>query len=103
MILVHDYGSNAQDAWKADDFFWPSDYPWSEELPNLRVWTYGYNWKAELTIGQHGNDLMGCIENHRDNLKRPLLFVCHGIGGLIAKSVSGACSAKKNGADYNRH
>lgn len=74
--------------------FWPNDFL-ANDLPEARIWTYGYNadmfggiFKAgnKSNISQHGDDLRGSIELKvlADNTD-PVLFVAHSLGGIIVK------------------
>ncbi|KAH9865613.1 hypothetical protein J1614_009198 [Plenodomus biglobosus] len=72
--------------------FWPEEYL-TQDIPQARVWTYGYN--ADVigglfqannrnSISQHGRDLSVRLEREIDNGK-PLAFVVHSLGGIILK------------------
>lgn len=76
------------------DVFWPRDLLPST-VPNARILTYGYDTKIRHTfigpvsknnVVDHGWDLLCALEEvRRDDPSRPLLFIAHSLGGLIAK------------------
>lgn len=76
------------------DVFWPRDLlPLT--IPNARVLTYGYDTKirhafvgpvSKMNVADHGWDLLCALEEvRRDVPSRPLLFIAHSLGGLVAK------------------
>jgi hypothetical protein len=77
------------------DVFWPRDLlPFT--VPNARIITYGYDTKIRHTlvgpvsknnVVDHGWDLLCALEEvRRDDPSRPLLFIAHSLGGLVAKA-----------------
>ena len=74
--------------------FWPWDLL-SSEFNNIRVLMYGYDshpshfYKGpanQMTISQHGRDLLEEVINSRSKCKtRPIIFVAHGLGGILVK------------------
>lgn len=64
-------------------------------VPNSRILTYGYDTKirhvfvgpvSKMNVVDHGWDLLCALEEaRRDNPFRPLLFIAHSLGGLVAK------------------
>ncbi|KAI1416198.1 hypothetical protein F5Y13DRAFT_128814 [Hypoxylon sp. FL1857] len=80
----------------AQRIFWPHDFL-IQDLPDARVWTYGYD--ADVTgglfqpnnqnsISQHGRDLDTKIRRAIEN-KEPIVFVAHSLGGLLVKNALG--------------
>lgn len=74
---------------------WLRDFLPGENLPDARVYSYGYDAKSWLTQSK-GSDLktfsdlmLQSIVWARDGklANRPLVFVCHGVGGLVVKQV----------------
>ncbi|TEY29165.1 hypothetical protein BOTCAL_0965g00010 [Botryotinia calthae] len=83
--------------------FWPQDYL-VEDIPEARVWTYGYNADVigglfqandENSVSQHGRDLTTKAEREIENAD-PFVFVAHSLGGIIVKdAISRSESVRK--------
>ncbi|OTA89192.1 hypothetical protein M434DRAFT_34467, partial [Hypoxylon sp. CO27-5] len=76
--------------------FWPRDFL-VQDLPDARIWTYGYNADVigglfqsnnQNSISQHGRDLATKIEREIEH-KEPIVFVAHSLGGLLVKDALG--------------
>ncbi|KFY67480.1 hypothetical protein V496_01551 [Pseudogymnoascus sp. VKM F-4515 (FW-2607)] len=76
----------------SSDIFWPEEYL-APDLPQARIWTYGYN--ADIirglfqannqnSVSQHGRDFAVRLERDIDN-EDPIVFVAHSLGGIITK------------------
>ncbi|KAH6866207.1 hypothetical protein B0T10DRAFT_61940 [Thelonectria olida] len=72
--------------------FWPDEYL-KYDIPEARVWTYGYNAdvigglfqaNSKNSVSQHGRDLAVRVEREIENTD-PILFVAHSLGGIIVK------------------
>ena len=66
-----------------------------QHQPNIRVMTYGYNAKFRNFTGRQDMrsiatkllDELVDLRRNRDEARRPIVFVCHSLGGIIAKKV----------------
>lgn len=94
LILVHGLGGDAFTTWMADpecmETFWPA---WlGVDRPRLGIWTLGYaanasGWKAEsMALADRGTQLLDQMETEGLG-ERPLVFVTHSLGGIVAKQV----------------
>ncbi|RYP43653.1 hypothetical protein DL768_009806 [Monosporascus sp. mg162] len=77
--------------------FWPRDYL-TEDIPEARVWTYGYNADVvrgmfqadnQNSVSQHGQDLATHFKRDIENegFQGPTIFVAHSLGGIIVKDI----------------
>ncbi|OQE05898.1 hypothetical protein PENVUL_c021G02885 [Penicillium vulpinum] len=99
IVFVHGLNGHPHDSWtsKTTGCFWPTDL-----LPDVlasqcpRILTYGYN--ANVTaftdgasrdsVVSHAETLASSLaanRNLRDCSNRPIVFICHSLGGLIVK------------------
>ncbi|RSL89038.1 hypothetical protein CEP51_001414 [Fusarium floridanum] len=96
ICAVHGLGGNAIDTWTASDkgLMWLRDYlPSSEYFSNSRIMTFGYD--SDLTdpgtvagLDNWAESLIHCLSEVRaseEEKARPLLIVCHSLGGLVAR------------------
>ncbi|KAI8659743.1 hypothetical protein NCS56_01192100 [Fusarium sp. Ph1] len=96
ICAVHGLGGNAIDTWNASDkgILWLRDYlPSSEYFNSSRIMTFGYD--SDLTdqgtvaeLDNWAESLIHCLSEVRtseEEQARPLLFVCHSLGGLVAR------------------
>ncbi|MCB1958290.1 MAG: hypothetical protein KDG55_21645, partial [Rhodocyclaceae bacterium] len=94
LILVHGLGGDAFTTWMADpecmETFWPA---WlGVDRPRLGIWTLGYaanasGWKAEsMALADRGTQVLDQMETEGLG-ERPLVFVTHSLGGIVAKQV----------------
>ncbi|KAK4244388.1 putative kinesin light chain [Corynascus novoguineensis] len=84
--------------------FWPDEYL-TQDIPEARVWTYGYNADAigglfqaknKNSVSQHGQDFAARVEWAIQN-DDPILFVVHSLGGIVVKDAicrSDTCRAR---------
>ena len=66
-----------------------------EQIPNARIMSYGYNSTVQLSksvadIGTFAEQLLHSLiakRRSRTERKRPVIFICHSLGGLVFKQV----------------
>jgi hypothetical protein len=86
---------HAEDTWtaKSSKKMWLRDFL-PHKVPNCRILLFGYNSNAVLSastagVQDHGETLFSrLIRERKDALDRPIIFICHSLGGLIVKRVS---------------
>lgn len=87
-----DHGENT---WRspASGKSWLRDFLPSQ-IPTARIFLYGYNANVAFSTSRDGVHEVASNLNSRlliyreNNPDRPLLFICHGLGGLVVKRVS---------------
>lgn len=110
LVFVHGLNGHPHDSWtsKTTKCFWPVDL-----LPEVlasqrpRILTYGYN--ADVTaftdgasrdsIVSHAETLasnLAANRNLRDCSDRPIIFICHSLGGLVVKRALIYCRSLSN-------
>ncbi|KAI2626845.1 TPR-like protein [Xylaria nigripes] len=84
---------HARDTWTADDngSLWLKDFLPGELTKRARVMLFSYNSSpvmgaAALKLDDHAKSLLRWLHTERQNEpRRPLIFICHGLGGLVVK------------------
>ncbi|KAH6650858.1 hypothetical protein F5144DRAFT_543848 [Chaetomium tenue] len=96
ILFIHGITGHREHTWAA-----PGSPPWPESLlpervPEARILSFGYDagiigWRSRLSgnrIGDHARNLLTGLAAHRetdDTNERPILFVCHSLGGLVCQ------------------
>lgn len=77
-----------------DQVFWPKDLL-PKDCPEARIMTWGYDTivtqgfsrpTTKSNIFAHAKDLLYALDRERAE-SRPIIFVCHSLGGIIVKEV----------------
>ncbi|KAM0215059.1 hypothetical protein ACHAQD_008567 [Fusarium lateritium] len=93
IIAVHGLNGDAYSTWrhKPDGTLWLEDLL-PESLPGSRIYTYGYPSKvfsqSVARVQEFARDLLVSLRDTRENStnsKRPLIFICHSLGGIVFK------------------
>ncbi|EFW20428.1 hypothetical protein D8B26_003189 [Coccidioides posadasii str. Silveira] len=106
VVFVHGLNGSAYATWatKKSDIFWPADLlPRTLPSQQLRILTYGYDANVSAFMDGTSKDK---IHNHAEHLAahlfanrnlngavdRPIVFICHSLGGLVVKKCLTFCS-----------
>ncbi|KAK3896546.1 hypothetical protein C8A05DRAFT_48439 [Staphylotrichum tortipilum] len=97
IVFVHGLTGDREKTWTARNASepWPKTFLPSE-LPTVRVLTFGYDayvadWRGMVSqnrIANHAWNLLTSLVSYRekdDTNERPIIFVCHSLGGLVCE------------------
>ncbi|GAP88045.1 hypothetical protein SAMD00023353_3200950 [Rosellinia necatrix] len=96
--------SHAEDTWTSEGHLWLSEFL-PKRVPQARICLFGYNsnvafGSSAAGVREQGENILNHLEQIRaDNPYRPLMFICHSLGGLIIKR---ALVHAKADATYNK-
>lgn len=109
IVAVHGLLDDPFHAWEGGGRNWLCDEGFLPHLiPSARIMTYGYNSTVALSqsiagIDQFAETLLNLLEQERrspNEKVRPLIFICHSLGGIVVKKVlskSRSVSVRLNG------
>ncbi|KAI1127791.1 hypothetical protein F5Y10DRAFT_277891 [Nemania abortiva] len=82
--------SHAEATWTSEGKLWLSDFLPSR-VPQARIGLFGYNSNVAFEsstagVREQGENILNHLEQIRVNdPRRPLIFICHSLGGLVVK------------------
>ncbi|PSK36144.1 hypothetical protein B9Z65_5959 [Elsinoe australis] len=110
VVFVHGLTGNRDKTWThaSTSCFWPEELL-PTDLPNARVYTYGYDadvihvleQASQSRIANHAQTLLSTLANARERSEtadRPLFFVAHSLGGLVVEDM--LLHAKNSAEDH---
>jgi triacylglycerol esterase/lipase EstA (alpha/beta hydrolase family) len=95
IVAVHGIMGDAYTTWThSNGHFWLRD-SLPEEVPGARIFSYGYPANVFLSLekGRIHDHAITLLEDLRDmrkipeDARRPIVFICHSMGGLVVKKV----------------
>ena len=107
VVFVHGLNGDWDETWRHNSGqWWPQ---WlADDDPTIQVWSLGYPAKighlhklgpsTQLSAAELGVALAARLRNHQIST-RPCIFVCHSLGGLLAKRI---LLAQVNSSDVDR-
>lgn len=108
IIAIHGLGGHRESTWKADDgTLWLRDFL-GDDLPNVRVLSYGYDAApgsdrrvAHNTIRELADQFVNALVKERtDHPRRPIIFIAHDLGGIILKWALVICQTQTMASDW---
>ncbi|KAI1415372.1 hypothetical protein F5Y13DRAFT_196709 [Hypoxylon sp. FL1857] len=107
IVFVHGLRGSRVQTWSKGDIFWPRDLL-KDDVENARAITWGYDakvangfsWASKESLFGHANTLLTDLSRLRRGIKRPIIFVCHSLGGLVVKEALITSDSYKN---HKRH
>lgn len=109
VIFIHGLGGDAHTTWRSeagDGFFWPGDL--AQTFPNVGVWSLSHAaspsrlvglldklrlWRVTdrdagqaMSLPDRATQVLSRMQ-HEFSGERPIIFVCHSLGGLLAKQI----------------
>ncbi|EFQ99614.1 LipA and NB-ARC domain-containing protein [Nannizzia gypsea CBS 118893] len=116
IVFVHGLNGSSYHTWatkKSPEVFWPSDLlPEALRGVEARIITYGYDANVTSFSGgtskdklhNHAEHLISslcALRNSTKSTERPIVFVCHSLGGLVVKKA--LCCYTRVSHQYTQH
>lgn len=92
IVAIHGLNGDAYTTWQHENgTLWLRDLLPSA-LPGSRVFTYGYPselfWSNSVAkLRDYSGNLLNSLKAVSEGKQRPIIFVCHSLGGIVCKQV----------------
>ncbi|KAI0813459.1 hypothetical protein GGR55DRAFT_677101 [Xylaria sp. FL0064] len=92
LVFVHGLRGSRVKTWSKDGIFWPRDLL-RDDVKMARVIMWGcdadianiFTPAGQKSLFGHANTLLRDLARHRSEITRPIVFICHSLGGLVVK------------------
>ncbi|KAI1089174.1 hypothetical protein F5B19DRAFT_388171 [Rostrohypoxylon terebratum] len=89
LVFVHGLRGSRLKTWSKGGVFWPRDFL-RDDLKKARIVSWGYDanianafsYASKESLFGHANTLLNDLARLRLGITRPIIFVCHSLGGL---------------------
>ncbi|KAI1390068.1 P-loop containing nucleoside triphosphate hydrolase protein [Hypoxylon trugodes] len=110
IVIIHGLGGHPRRTWRdrKTKEFWPRDRL-AKSFSRARILVYGYDSKISKFVAgaANQNSFLDHAQNllfdltvvRKGDLTRPLLFICHSLGGIIAKDIHRRCEPGRGGLE----
>ena len=113
VVFIHGLGGGSRKTWAKNEdpaLFWPGEWlPRDENFQDVRILTFGYDadWSKEsiLNIQDFGKSLLYALKDAPAGSRAqrcPIIFVCHSLGGLVAKKAFNMSKTLKGYEEISR-
>ncbi|KAE8454517.1 hypothetical protein EG329_000140 [Mollisiaceae sp. DMI_Dod_QoI] len=107
LIFVHGLRGSRLKTWSSGNVLWPRDLL-KGDVENARVITWGYDasvanaftYASKESLFGHAETLLSDLSRLRRAATRPIVFICHSLGGLVVKEALIKSAAYHN---HGRH
>ncbi|KAH7091508.1 hypothetical protein FB567DRAFT_490488 [Paraphoma chrysanthemicola] len=105
IVAIHGLNGDAFTTWQHENgTIWLRDLL-PNTFPGSRVFTYGYPselfWSSSVaTLRDYSRNLLTAIAAVSEGKQRPIIFVCHSLGGLVCKQVGSSKESRERGSDF---
>jgi hypothetical protein len=112
IIAIHGLNGHYEATWtdRTTGANWLKDPAFlSNDIPYARIQSFGYNSltyfsRSNANIRDFASELLAAIKSSRKTVvekKRPIVFICHSLGGIVFKQVNILPQSLKNGGRLN--
>ncbi|KAL7267085.1 hypothetical protein RUND412_010342 [Rhizina undulata] len=107
IVAMHGLNGDPYKTWTAQNGnFWLASFL-PKEIPHARIFTYGYASKAHFSdssqkVEDFAKNLLHRLSQkrmHENEKRRPIIFICHSLGGIVIKKALILAYAAKEYAD----
>ena len=98
LVAVHGLGGHRKRTWQHTETgaYWLQDFV-PADIKNARIMAYGYNSavafsKSIAGVEEFARDLLERLKTVRQDSDRPIIFICHSMGGLVVKKVNSSAN-----------
>ncbi|KAI0896096.1 hypothetical protein F4806DRAFT_51141 [Annulohypoxylon nitens] len=92
LVFVHGLRGSRVKTWSKGGVFWPRDFL-RDDFKKARIVSWGYDanianafsYASQESLFGHANTLLNDLARLRRGITRPIIFVCHSLGGLVIK------------------